>query len=226
MPELGPTALPHSVLRKIIHQKRFKRCLKKYFRKKITWSSPELSTLKDEIRSYLRAMQDNRCIFCRRRISQERRNSFEDIEHFLDKSKTKYYKWSFSCVNLALSCHACNLEKGQKDLLPINVQDYKNNHPFSWLHPYFDQYHDNISIDRGWVYSLKKNAPKYDEARQMIFECKLYLVKQTEAEKEVIKNKQEQYILEIQAANRNNDQALVNQLCQEMLNYTNEHRFS
>ncbi|MEP4035876.1 tyrosine-type recombinase/integrase [Pseudophaeobacter sp.] len=56
-------------------------------------------------------IDDGRCYYCRRKILSERRNVYEDIEHYLDKSKEYYRKWCFSPVNLLISCPCMQFRK-------------------------------------------------------------------------------------------------------------------
>ncbi|NVN92331.1 MAG: hypothetical protein HXX11_17260 [Desulfuromonadales bacterium] len=189
---LGPSSLDHRLIRRIIKQKKHNNFVKLHNRGKIKWNDKSLSALKQEIRLALRSQQEGRCIYCRRIVKIERRNAYEAIEHFLDKSKTHYLKWSFSCVNLSLSCHPCNIEKSTRDMGDASVQvspcytstagEYK------WLHPYFDDYHSNIEIKEGWVYKVKPNAPQRTRAFNLITECKLDQICSIEAHSEKFLN--------------------------------------
>ncbi len=157
--------------------KQYKLEVSRFNKGELEWSSKELESLKKGIRLSLREQQDMRCVFCRRIIKTERRNATEDIEHFLDKSKSFYRKWAFSPVNLAIACHPCNMQKSTRDMgdaaiasargLTADAGNYK------WLHPYFDDYYENIEIHKGWVYTIKHKAPQADRARKMIKDCML-----------------------------------------------------
>ena len=98
---LGPSILPIS-LREILKKNPHKKSIKKFHKRKIEWADKSLQSLKKEIRLKLRTVQQNRCIYCRRIIKIDRRNPYEDIEHYLDKSKNCYRKWAFSNINLTL----------------------------------------------------------------------------------------------------------------------------
>ncbi len=186
---LGPSSLDPRTLRKLIKQKRYRHFVNKCNRGKMNWKDEEFDDLKLQIRLFLRTQQKKRCIYCRRIIPVERRNAYEDIEHFLDKSKPHYRKWSFSCVNLSLSCRACNFEKSTKDMgdatIRASVRHTSTAGEYLWLHPYFDDYHANIEIRKGWIYSIKKDAPQQVRARNLITGCKLYLVEVVESSSQV-----------------------------------------
>lgn len=190
---LGPSSLSRnpSIIRSTLKRIDNKKIVNSYLLKNIEWDDKSLAPLKNLIRLNLRKEQQGRCIFCRRIILIERRNACEDIEHFLDKSKSEYRRWAFCFVNLALACHACNLEKGVRDLGSTQVKQsvgyVVGAGAYRWLHPYFDSYHDNIEILRGWTYSIKINAPAAAQARNMIDECKLANVQAIEASAEAIK---------------------------------------
>ncbi|EJL6615596.1 hypothetical protein NMS75_003531 [Vibrio cholerae] len=200
---LGPNtvSLAH---RMILNRKGNKKIIKEYFNGKIDWSDKKFFLMKRQIRIMLRHSQDNRCIYCRRKIKNERRNSTEHIEHYLDKSKSYYKRWAFSALNLTLSCHACNIVKGTKDLGDITLRTSNNIKDgigrFKWLHPYFDNYHDNINIDEGWVYSVKHNAPNRVAAINMISECGLDKIENIELISENIKKRHMRITLLIQKA--------------------------
>ncbi|MEQ5127038.1 hypothetical protein ABN225_09590 [Providencia alcalifaciens] len=192
---LGPAKLPlnNNINRMILRRKKYRFLFKDFIAGKIQWNDPSLANLKQMLRINLRIQQDGRCIYCRRLILLERRNVYEDIEHFLDKSRPKYRKWAFSYLNLSLACHACNFEKSTKDLGVLNQQNSKRYLAgigiYKWLHPYFDDYHANLAVEKGWTYSVRQGAPAAVQAFQMIEECKLGKIEATESYSEAIKEK-------------------------------------
>jgi uncharacterized protein (TIGR02646 family) len=227
---LGPDSLEKESLRKIIKQKKYKKALQKYTKKKINWSDSSLSDLKKEIRFFLRKQQQNRCIYCRRIIKLERKNTNEDIEHFLDKSKDDYRKWSFSCVNLSISCHACNFQKSTKDMgdnsIRTSLSLKHNSGTYKWIHPYFHSYHQNIEIRSGWIYSIKRNAPNPIQADNLIRECALDEVQTIEKNAEEIKETVYQITLEVSEALRNKDYVLAEELNNKLESYQEESWFN
>lgn len=133
-----------------------------------------VEAFKAALKSDLRTLQKGRCCFCRRIL-------FDDyathLEHFIEKAQ--YAQYTFEIQNLALSCGTCNIQKnaqsrsllaylrmranrGGKAIgarcqtlvselppgspLPLTAASYR------WVHPYFDDYSDNIRIERGWIF--------------------------------------------------------------------------
>lgn len=156
----------------------------RYYNNQIEWKSSELAALKEAIRLSLRSQQEGRCYYCRRRIKIERKNTAEDIEHFLDKSKLKYRKWAFSPVNLAIACHPCNFQKSIKDMgddkISVAIKLTTHAGEYTWLHPYFDDYFENIEIEDGWLYKVKVGAPRPMRAYNLIVQCNLDSIRNTE----------------------------------------------
>jgi uncharacterized protein (TIGR02646 family) len=218
---LGPSSLDHRLLRTAIKQKKYKELANNCNAGKIQWKDKALDALKQQIRLVLRSQQDGRCIYCRRLIIIERRNVYEDIEHFLDKSKSQYVKWSLSCVNLSLSCHACNFEKSTREMGDAAIQaspSYTSTAGiYKWLHPYFDDYHQNIKIRKGWVYSVKQNAPQRIRAENLITECKLDHISRIEAHSQTIKDNIYRLTLLMGKAQAKGRNGLLNKLLQRSL---------
>lgn len=227
---LGPDKICHSTLRGIINDTNYRNLIEQCNTDVIPWSCKELATIKKKIRQALRKAQDNRCIFCRRIMKKERRNTLEDIEHFLDKSKAHYKKWSFHHLNLALSCHPCNMYKSTKDLgneVVQGSQEYntdKNN--YKWLHPYLDSYHKNIEIEDGWHYSIKDTAPKWDQTEKFIRECGLDQIESIEHSNTRLM-KTMAFLLELQSkAYANEDSELAKKLNNNLTKLVQKHKFN
>lgn len=186
---LGPGKL-FPTHRNIFRRKKHRAAQKKFHSGKIKWEDKSLSALKSEIRIALRRQQDGRCYFCRRTILIERKNAYEAIEHYLDKSKAHYRRWAFSPVNLTVCCHACNFQKSVIDLgdnaIRVSPALRSTVGSFKWLHPYFDDYHENIEIREGWVYRAIVNAPKEAQAKALIIECQLEKVETIEAHRSAL----------------------------------------
>lgn len=189
---LGPGTLVPSH-RKILKKTAYRRVLRLYRRGKLEWKDTLLADVKAELRLALRHQQDGRCMFCRRRIIVERKNAYESIEHFLDKSKAHYKKWSFSPVNLTVACHACNFQKSTIDLgdgaIKAAIALKSTSGGFKWIHPYFDNFHENIEVLPGWIYRVKDHAPKAAEAEAMIVRCDLNQIRSIEAYAQLVKRK-------------------------------------
>ena len=112
---------------------------------------------------------------------------YEDIEHYLDKSKPCYRRWGIHPYNLTLSCKACNFEKGTKDIGDGIVKGAFRHPPrnggYSWVHPYYDNYDDNIQIQKGQIYSVSATALHPIQARALISDLKLDKLKELEKRK-------------------------------------------
>ncbi|MCX4071682.1 HNH endonuclease family protein [Aeromonas caviae] len=227
---LGPPKLTGSGIRFIVNKKNNKKIISEFQSGNIDWSDRKLSTIKSSIRKLLRQEQGGRCVYCRRIIIKERNNVYEDIEHYLDKSKKKYRQWAFLSLNLSLACHACNFQKSTKDLGHThNITPYSS-YPkgigfYHWLHPHFDNFHDNIEIRKGWVYVVKNNAPSPIQAQNQISECKLDSICSIEAHSEIIKDK----ILRLTSlslrAMKRNKHSLAAALINASLQYQKDIRF-
>lgn len=143
----------------------------------IDWKDGRLKPLKDAVRELLRKEQDEVCPYCQRIIIPERRNLNEHIEHILDKSKSKYKKFSLTSSNLILACQGCNVEKGQKDLLgtgaPAPTHLHVDGLPFIWPHPYKDDMLECVRKDQGPVYSPIVGSGREAQAVKMIQDLKL-----------------------------------------------------
>lgn len=173
---LGPDRMM-PVHRRLLKATTYKTARLKFLTGTIDWSDRSLTKLRTTLRSILRNQQDGRCFYCRQSILLERRNVYEDIEHYLDKSKGHYRRWAFSPVNLVLACRACNFVKGARDLgdaaVAGSISLTATAGSFRWVHPYFDNYHSNIKIENGWVYSVQPQAPKPDQALRLIEDLEL-----------------------------------------------------
>lgn len=195
----------------------------------IDWSDPKLSSLKNNIRLSLRAQQCGCCVFCRRVIKEERRNTTEDIEHFLDKSKPFYKKWAFHPMNLSIACHSCNMVKSRKEMGDENVRRSQYLIPgigvFRWLHPYFDDYHENIRIENGWVYQIIDGAPNYNGAKNLIQECGLSTIAMIERNVENYKLRCERLLSLAIACTAKGQNARAEKLQRTLWDYMQTKRF-
>jgi uncharacterized protein (TIGR02646 family) len=189
---LGPgrlMPLHRYILKKGVNRKTFSL----FQRGKLEWGSKEFKEVKRLLRQSLRLQQDGRCVFCRRRILIERRNAGEDIEHFLDKSRLHYRRWVFSPNNISIACRPCNFVKSTRDLGNDAVRSataYSSDMgQFSWLHPYYENYHENIEIKRGWIYEIRATAPNIAGAQSMIHDLELASLPAMHSYANVIKDK-------------------------------------
>ncbi|WP_321968081.1 hypothetical protein [Burkholderia cepacia] len=225
---LGPARLSdgQNLNRMILRRKENRPLFRLFFAEKITWGHSSLSDLKRRLRMNLRAEQEGRCIYCRRLILIERRNVYEDIEHFLDKSKAQYRRWAFTYLNLALACHACNVEKNTRDLGAqgsLTSSSYLAGAGiYRWLHPYFDDYHANVIIGKGWTYTVPQGAPAAAQAARLIAECKLSEIETIEAYGEAIKKRILRLTVLAGKATTRQRYALASRLIAESIRYQEE----
>lgn len=192
---LGPGKLQKGPIRSILKTPRFKIAADLFKTGAVDWSHASLKDLKTQIRLELRKQQGERCIYCRRPLIIERKNVCEDLEHFLDKSKPHFRKWAFCCVNISLSCHACNFQKSTKNLgiglvPPAGTTLYLSGPgQYSWIHPFFDDFHEHVQVGKGWTYQVKAaTAPFPALAQAMITDLDLVKVATIEARAEQIKS--------------------------------------
>lgn len=171
-----PDPLPRAHA-KALRYKTSKKAIARYLNGEVDWKHGDLKAVRDQLRMDLRKGQQQHCYYCRRLIPVQRRNVGEAIEHFLDKSKPAYKKWGFNPLNLVISCQPCNIVKSTKDLGDNAVKRAlflsAGSGVYSWLHPYFDSYNDNIKVSPGPIYSAVAGSPRYNQAVKMIEDLKL-----------------------------------------------------
>lgn len=103
---------------------------------------------KKDIRFYLKQQQNNRCAFCRCRVSIG--TSFSNLEHIVGKAA--YPQFQFHEQNLVYSCTRCNLLKNKILALTTPVVNKSEQlfptttGGFSIINPYFDNYEDHIDF--------------------------------------------------------------------------------
>lgn len=227
---LGPGLLSTTAVDAIIADPIYATALTDFISGVIEWKHKNLSDVKMAIRSSLRSQQARRCVYCRRIILQERKNTTEDIEHFLDKSKKAYRKWAFNSRNLTISCHPCNMQKTTKDMGDAAIAAMKN-YPqntsnFTWLHPYYDNFHDNIDVIPGWEYIIKPKAPQHDRAQRLIAQCKLVEVKNIEKYKQDILTELEKKIVDQGQALEDGNLQLVGNIRAELADLIADAKFN
>ena len=137
------------------------------------WTHSNFDWLKIRLNRDLRAMQYNRCCYCRRIMKFDK--GLVEIEHIIYKGKAgKYARFTFVMNNLALACKDCNNGKGTKEVLrkslPAKASYPTDGAIFLWVHPYFHSYSDHILIHNAWVYEANNGSP---EGCAVIEKCKL-----------------------------------------------------
>ncbi len=113
------------------------------------WDKPVFSPIKENIRNFLRGQQGNKCCYCKRELEYFIKSV--DIEHIIPKSL--YSDFTFTSLNLALSCPRCNTKKGDDNILRKPVVRYpKHSKNISIIHAHFDDYSNHIIIHDNCVY--------------------------------------------------------------------------
>lgn len=103
---------------------------------------------KSDIRTYLRLEQNNRCAFCRCKVSTG--TSFSNLEHLVGKKA--YPQFEFLPENLVYSCTKCNMGKGKNATLSSPTADKAlqtfptNSYGFNIINPYHDKYEDHVDF--------------------------------------------------------------------------------
>lgn len=129
-------------------------------------SGGNVPKFKTHLKEQLRESQDGRCAYCRRFLGLV---SDTHLEHIIEKAI--YSDFTYEIVNISLSCSECNSAKNQHSFnLKRALKQTTNIPPFlfrpiasgtgypltpqtyRFVHPYFDQYSDHITISRGWIY--------------------------------------------------------------------------
>lgn len=136
------------------------------------WGSSAFGWYKIWLIRELRALQKDKCCYCRRVILFNK--GAREIEHIVDKGKQPDYM--FDASNLALACKDCNNNKGVKSVFDpafklVKGAPYpKNESSYLWVHPHVHKYSAHIIIHQGWVYEAKNMSP---QGGAVITKCKL-----------------------------------------------------
>lgn len=97
--------------------------------------------LKESIREQLDTLQNGKCAYCGLDYNA---TSGPEIEHIAPKGgedKPMYPQYTFTCINLVLSCHLCNgfRRKGTFDTILKLNKNYRKCR-FKIVHPYINNY--------------------------------------------------------------------------------------
>lgn len=103
-------------------------------------STKIILAFKKEIRSELKSIQNNKCVYCSEMLDVSSRGEIEHIAPKGGKKLPKHYEFSFTIKNLVLACNKCNAGlKGRFDPIETKSSDYEKC-TFSIVHPYFDDH--------------------------------------------------------------------------------------
>lgn len=128
---------------------------------------------KGNIRTHLKRQQNNRCAFCRCRISVG--TSWSNLEHLV--SKTDYLQFKFTSNNLVYCCIKCNMAKVKSNTLSNPIADKTQqlfpNHSggFVIVNPYYDDYENHIDFIDDIIIVVANNS---DKGRETIRLYKLF----------------------------------------------------
>lgn len=148
------------------------------------WGSSAFGWYKTWLIKELRALQKDKCCYCRRVILFNK--GAREIEHIVDKGKKPDYM--FEVENLALSCKDCNNNKGVKSVFAptfnlVKGSVYpKSEKSYLWVHPHVHKYSDHIIIHQGWVYEARNMSP---QGGAVITKCKLNDLEELESKNRV-----------------------------------------
>lgn len=122
--------------------------------------------IKVNITTHLRTQQDNKCCYCKYPLGFDIKQV--DIEHIIPKSL--YSKFTFTSLNLALSCPACNTKKSTKTVLNNPITRYPSNGSnIKIIHAHYDDYSEHIDIINNCVFVAKTS-----KGSETITTCELF----------------------------------------------------
>ena len=137
------------------------------------WGKEIFDDIKRKIIPHLRAEQDNKCCYCKRKLGFDIREV--EIEHIIPKST--HLKFAFHSRNLALSCPGCNTKKSTKAVLNGNITSYpRTSEVFKIVHAHYDSYPEHIRIDNESVYIAQSS-----KGSETITICELFRLNIVEA---------------------------------------------
>jgi uncharacterized protein (TIGR02646 family) len=137
-----------------------------HFNTHTDWTKTLFDSIKTNIISHLRIQQFNECCYCKYKLGFDIKEV--DIEHIIPKSE--YEIFTFTTLNLALSCPACNTKKSTKPVLKKEIVNYpKNGKNFKIIHAHYDDYSDHIDIINDCVFVAKTS-----KGSETITYCELF----------------------------------------------------
>ncbi|HEB4940941.1 TPA: hypothetical protein R0J09_001532 [Klebsiella quasipneumoniae] len=140
------------------------------------WNSTEGSIVKvrGEIRKHYIPLQKNFCSYCRQEYTTTD-GLVWTVEHIL--SKSKYPRFLFEPLNLAMACRDCNRSKDAKENIANDAVEFGDLYPqessvFNIIHPHFDKYSLHIELrkqGRRYIYNpLDEKGEKTFEVCNLI----------------------------------------------------------
>jgi hypothetical protein len=147
------------------------KAIKAHFKDDKDWPNEKFDEFKSNLITYLRLNQDNKCCYCKWELGYDIKNV--DIEHIIPKSK--YSQFTFTPLNLALSCPGCNTSKSVKNVLHKPIKLYpRSGRNIMIVHAYFDNYKECIEIHDEAIYEALDDDGKGCDTIKI---CKLHRMK-------------------------------------------------
>ena len=169
------------------------------------WTKDVFNPIKQNIISYLRIQQQNKCCYCKYQLGFDIKQV--DIEHIIPKSE--YEQFTFESLNLTLSCPACNTKKSTKPVLNNPITNYPTNGTkFKIIHAHFDEYSNHIDIINNCVFVAKTK-----KGSETITFCELFRLSSVEQRADVYRtaspNFLKQLVAELKNGNPNDKNELI-----------------
>lgn len=136
---------------------------------------PNMDTIKSKIRSYYLPLQKYECCYCKM-LKQEKNGKAWNIEHIFPRET--YPQFTFTPINLAMSCIECNNSKLAQDIKvgknPIKRYP-KSGSNIKIIHPHLDDYNLHIKVNKspnGFIFHTPIKGSK--KAKNTIVMCNLF----------------------------------------------------
>ncbi len=169
------------------------------------WSKKCFCDFKENLKEHMRSVQNNKCCYCKKELFHD--IGEVDIDHIL--SKSKFPKFTFYPLNLALSCRSCNTKKGSKNVLvKSHIREYPvHGNAYSIVHPNIDDFNEHLAINEGYVFEALTSKGSHT-----ITVCELFRLK------EVMKRNNANKMRELEQVQKNFDEAITeNSLLKELM---------
>lgn len=128
------------------------------------YTSGYAGKFKRELTKKLETIQANRCAYCRVKLE----GKYHHRDHIAPKELHPEY--TFTPMNLVLSCYYCNTEcKGDTDTVIFKCFEYKYNN-FSIVHPYLDNPEEHLEFlgkENQILVSVVDDSPKGEKTIRM-----------------------------------------------------------
>jgi len=135
-----------------------------------------MTSIRKKIRDYFLLAQDYKCCYCKM-TKQEDHGLVWDIEHILPK--ILYPQFTFTPLNLAISCKECNRNKWNNDIIidnsKIGSKYITSSNNISIIHPHLDFYEEHLKVVRyGENKIFHTTVNNSSKGKNTIFQCNLF----------------------------------------------------